>query len=322
MINNGIEAAEKKHQMSQQESQEFIVDRVKKRLELFFTDEIYTQESIEEGLETGDIFIKPVDTLPFLQTALLDEKIVEVEMDGMTRVYFGRISDDPPPDIEEEIDGETVITKPDYNVGDYLKEMSHIISLPLEPGIGNVHIRHAKHIMLRLFMTSYAVELGCFFGDMAEVNDIPVLQLGYPVIGRIVRGAREFRAKVPHDYDLKIMIVGKRRQSTLTKRVADISASGCSFSIKKEEQELFRIDENRTFEFIQEGLMLVRLTGKVRHVSKIRGKKGTEYLCGLQLDLVTRSMAAKVEKIVATVQRAHLKELSDMSEESGLDLKT
>lgn len=308
--------------MTEQESQDFIADRVKRRLDLFFTDEVYSRESITEGLESGDIVIKPADILPFLQTALLDDKIVEVEMDGMTRVYFSRIYDNPPPDIVEEVDGETIVTKPEYKAGDYLKEMDQLISLPLEPGIGNVHIRHSKHIMLRLFMTSYAVEIGCFFQDMTTVGEIPVLQLSYPTIARVVRGAREFRAKVPHDHDLQIMIVGKRRQSTLTTRVADISASGCSFAIKKEEQELFRIDENRTFEFVQDGMMLVRLTGKVRHISKIRGKEGTEYLCGLQLDLVTRSLAAKVEGIVAAVQRAHLKELADMSAESGLDLKT
>ncbi len=308
--------------MAEQDTQDMLIERVRKRLDLFFDDEVYTRESISEGLEDGDIFIKPSEILPYLQTALLDEKILEVELDGMTRVYFGRVYDDPPLPIAEEIDGETVYTNPEYNPGDYLKEMSHLISLPLEPGIGNVHVRHSKRIMFRLFLASYAVEFGCFFQDMATLDDLPVLRLSYPSIGRIVRGLREFRAKVPKDHDLKLMIVGKRRQSTLTTRVTDVSASGCSFSIKKEEQTLFRVDETRTFEFVMDDLMLVRLSGKICHVSKIRGQKGTEYVCGLQFDLVTRALASKVEAIVATVQRAHLKELSDLSEESGLELKT
>jgi len=197
-----------------------------------------------------------------------------------------------------------------------------MISLPLEPGIGNVHIRHSKRIMIRMFLKNYAVELGCFYQDMVTVGGIPVLRLDFPSIGRIVRGAREFRAKVPSEYDLRILIVGKRRQGTITTKVADISASGCSFLIKKEEQFLFRVDETRTFEFIQDDMLLVRLTGTIRHVSKIRGKNGTEYVAGLQFDLVTRALAAEVERIVASVQRAHLKELSDLSEASGLDLKT
>lgn len=301
---------------------QFVVDRARKRLSLFFADEIYTKTSIEEGLELGDIFLKPTEVLPYLQTALLDEKILEVELDGMTRVYFSRLHDDTPDLITEIIDGEEVHTEPDYTTGDYLKELTHLISLPIEPGMGNIHIRHSGKIIIRFFMANYAVELGCFFQDMALVRELPVLRLSYPSIGRLVRGAREFRAKVPMTYDLKILVVGKRRHGTLTTKVINISASGVSFSIKKDEQDLFRIDETRTFEFVQDGMLLVRLSGTVRHISKIRGKKGTEFVSGIQFDLVTRSLAAKVETIVAAVQRAHLKELAEIASESGLDILT
>lgn len=308
--------------MSKEESPDDIILRTQKRLELFFKDQVFSTEFVSEALDSGDIFTKPSEILPFLQTSLLDEKVVEVEMDGMTRVYFSRVYDSPVfVEDDEDEKGEPVI-HPDYKPGDYLQSLSHVITLPLEPGIGNLHIRHSKSIVLRQFMTSYAVELGCFFQDMAEVKDLPVLRLGFPVIGRILRGAREYRAKVPIKHNLQIMIIGKRKQSTMTSRVVDISASGCSFSIKKEEQSLFIVEESRTFEFIHEGMLIVRLTGKVRHVSKIRGKNGSEFICGLQFDLATRAIAAQVEGIVATVQRAHLKELSDLSEESGLSLKT
>ena len=87
-----------------------------------------------------------------------------------------------------------------------------------------------------------------------------------------------------------------------------------------QQQELFRVDETRTLEFIEDGMMAARINGKIRHLSKIRGKKGTEYICGVKFDLVTRAVAAKVESIVATVQRAHLKELSDKSVANGFDL--
>ncbi len=304
------------------ESTEELIQRTQKRLEFFFKDQVFTTEFVSEGLDSGDIFIKPTEILPFLQTALLDDKVIEVEMDGMTRVYFSRVYDDPVYDEDNEDDEGKPVIHPDYNQGDYLQNMSHVITLPIEPGIGNLHIRHSKSIVLRQFMTSYAVELGCFFQDMASIKDLPVLRLGFPVIGRVIRGAREYRAKVPIKHNLQIMIIGKRKQATMTARVVDMSASGCSFSIKKEEQSLFVPDEVRTFEFIHEGMLIVRLTGKVRHVSKIRGKNGTEFICGLQFDLVTRAVAAQVEGIVATVQRAHLKELSDLSEESGLSLKT
>jgi hypothetical protein len=297
-----------------------LFERVQKRLSLFFPDMVYTREIVEESLEAGEIFLKSIDILPYLQTALFDEKIIEVELDGMSRVYFGRIYDDLPDLVPTEVDGETVMTEPKYQPGEYLKQMTHIISLPLEPGIGNLNIKSTHKILLRMFTTSYAVELGTFFQDTTVVRELPVLRLAFPVIGRLVRGAREFRAKVPEKMDLKVLVVGKRKQDSVTTRIVDVSASGMSFSIKKNQQEFFRINEVRTFEFIIDGLMVVRLNGNIRHVSKIRGKKGTEYICGVQFDLVTRSLASKIESIVASVQRAHLKELSDKSMASGLDL--
>jgi hypothetical protein len=297
-----------------------LFERVQKWLSLFFPDMMYTRETVEESLQAGEIFFKSTDILPYLQTALFDEKIIEVELDGMFRVYFGRIHDDLPDLVPTEVDGETVMMEPKYKKGDYLKGMTHIISLPLEPGIGNVNIRNTNKILLRMFTTSYAVELGTFFQDISVVRELPVLRLAFPVIGRLVRDAREFRAKVPEKFDIKVMVVGKRKQDSITARVLNVSASGMSFSIKKNQQEFFRINELRTFELVIDGMMMVRLDGNIRHVSKIRGKKGTEYSCGVQFDLITRTLASKIESIVASVQRAHLKELSDKSTASGLDL--
>ncbi len=297
-----------------------LYDRVQKRLSYFFPDMVYTRESVEESLEDGDIFIKSTDILPFLQSAFFDEKAVEVELDGMSRVYFSRVYDDVPDLVPTEVDDEIVMTEPNYKAGSYLKNMTHVISLPLEPGIGNLNIRNTRRILLRMFTTSYAVELGTSFQDITEVRGLPVLRLAYPVIGRLVRGAREFRAKVPGKLDMKVLVVGKRKQDSVTSRIVDISVSGMSFSIKKNQQDFFKIDQNRTLEFIIDGMMVVRLNGSIRHVSKIRGKKGTEYICGVKFDLVTRALASKIEGIVATVQRAHLKELYEKSVASGLDL--
>ena len=306
---------------TEKDSAEGPLQRVQRRMALFFPEEIYTLSMLEEAIEDGDVFSKPTEILPYLQTALMDEKILEVEFDGLTRVYFSRVHDHLP-DLEEQDDGDggTELVEPEYNQGDYLKLMTHLITLPLEPGIGNLYIRHSKKILIRMFTTTYAVELGTFFQELTSVRDLPVLRLDFPVMGRIGRGAREFRAKVPDSMKLLVMVMGKRRHKTLTTRVLDISASGMAFAIGKEQQSLFRLDETRTVELVLDGMMLVRANGSVRHISKIRGKKGTEFLCGIKFDLVTRAVAAKVEAVVAQVQRAHLKELSDLSEESGLDL--
>ena len=62
------------------------------------------------------------------------------------------------------------------------------------------------------------------------------------------------------------------------------------------------------------------LDGTVRHLSKVRKKGGIEYVCGVEFDLATRTLAAVVESLVASVQRAHLKDLAEKSDASGINL--
>ena len=294
---------------------ESLSKRIVDRLNLFFGDINYSQDMLQEELDTGDVFYKPADVLPFLQTALMDEKFVEVEMSGITQVYFTKIHDHPPERAEEEEE-----ERDKYNRGDYLKKMAHLITLPLEPGMGKYSIRYADRIVLRFFTSAYAVELGTFYQSQEIIEELPVLRLDYPVIGRIVRGSREYRAKVPKKMDIKVMIIGKRRKQTITTNLLNISVSGFAFAIKKEQQNDFIVDEERTMEIIINGFMELRVQATIRHISKIRGRHGTEYICGVQADLVTRALAARLEEIVAAVQRAHLRELAQLSTESGIKL--
>ena len=308
---------------NQEEKKELSIKNTQKKLAFFFPEESYsfTKQTIEDGVASGNFMAKPSQILPYIQTALLDEKILEVEINGMSRVYFSRINDDFPDLEESENDvGELTLTEPDYTAGDYLKRMSHIITLPIEPGMGNLHLRNSQKIVIRFFTSTSAVELGTFFQDLAIVREIPVLRLAFPVVGRQVRGARAFRAKVTKDMDFNIFVKGKKTRPDIHTKPIDISADGLSFNIKKKHQSMFQEDEICTVHFIIDDELQVKVKGTVRHISKVREKKGIQYRCGLQLDLPTRSIAADIETIVATVQRAHLKELSDISEESGITL--
>lgn len=293
--------------------------RIQTRLATFFEDKFYSEEEVLEELDTGDVFYSPQDVLPFLQTALVDNKFIEVELNGITQVYFSRLHDHPP-EPETDDDGNIIEQKEKYSPGDYLKKFSHLIALPLEPGMGNYSVRYSERILLRFFTTTYAVELGTFFQELAAIDELPVLRLDYPVIGRLVRGTREYRAKVPEKLDIKLMIIGKRRQKSFTTKLINISVSGFALSITKAQQHMFIVDEQRSMEIIINGMMELRVNVTIRHISKIRGKGGTEYMVGVQADLVTRAIAARLEEIVALVQRAHLRELSDLSRESGIEL--
>ncbi len=307
-----------------EENRELLLQNIQKKLCLFFPEDAYsfTRQAVEEGIESGAFMTKPAQMLPYVQTALFDNKILEVELDGMTRVYFSRINDDTP-DLEEVADenGEIILQEPDYIPGDYLKLMNHIICLPLEPGMGNLHVRSSQKIMIRFFTSTSAIELGTFFQDLAVVREIPVLRLSFPLIGRQVYGARAFRAKVPRSMLFTVVVKGKRRKrSDIQTHPIDISSDGMSFELQKEEQKLFKEDEVCNIRFFLEGEMHIKVDGTIRHLSKVRNKKGIQYTCGVQFDLSTRSLAASIETMVAAVQRAHLKELSDKSEQSGIQL--
>lgn len=290
---------------------------IKKQLQHFFPAEPFNDEIIAEYTENGDIISDLNEILPYLQTALLDEKIIEVELDGAPRVYITRLEDSPPADTPEQTNGEE--EEHEYQKGDYLQDLSHLVSLPLEPGLGNLSLRHSKTIMLRMFTNAYAVEFGTRFVELIKIDDIPALKLEYPQIARIVRNAREFRAKVPDSLDL-ILSIDLEDDDELIFSPVDISIKGMAFSTSKDEQKTFHIDDEFSFKLYLDDELLARLNGTIKHLSKIRKETGIEYISGLQFDLESRTTASVVESIVATVQRAHLKELAALSDSSGLNL--
>lgn len=295
------------------------LEQIHNRFTAFFPTEHFSSEQLSDLLESGDIFSQQVDILTYLQAALLEEKVLEVEIDDLTRIYSCRLYDNFPDLVEEEEDGVVKLVEPDYSAGEYLKNMSFFNSWPLEPAIGNLTIRNSKRVLFRLFTPSYAVELGTCFRGLVDVRDIPVLRFDYPIIGRIVRGTRAYRAKIPKEMNFITTVLDQNSQKVLSLRVIDISVRGMGFQIEKEQQSIFAEYEDRIFDLIINDVSTISLKGNLRHISKIRGKNGTEYICGTNFDLANREVASKIETIVAQVQRDYLKELSDLSDENNKD---
>ncbi len=293
---------------------------VKQKLHLFFPGQTFPDEDIEEGLERGEILVERSKILPLLQTALFDEKVLEIELDGRPRVYFSRLKDDLPDYSEEEQEDDTIPDEPEYNQGDYLKAMSYLVTLPLEPGLGNMHLRHSRFIVLRMFTNTYAVELATTFENLAKAGDLPVLRLSFPTLARIVRNAREFRAKVPESMDFSVVVNVNKKLPALTTIPIDISIKGMCFSMTQEEQKLFLMDTVHSLKLFVNDELVTSLDGTIKHLSKVRKKGGIEYICGVEFDLVTPTLAALIETTVATVQRTHIKDLAEKSDASGIDL--
>lgn len=297
-----------------------MTEEIKRQLLHFFPGEKFTAEALETALQNGEIVTAKEKILPYLQTALFDDKVLEVELDGMPRVYFSRLKDDIPDPVEDEVDGRIVLSQPDYEPGEYLTEMTHLVTLPLEPGLGNLHLRYSRFIVLRMFTKAFAVEMGTMFEDLTKIQDIPVLRLTYPVIARIVRNTREFRAKVIESLNFIVSLETGEDSPELLAAPVNISVSGMSFAVSRHDQKTFKINEPYWMKLYLDDELRVSLGGTVKHLSRIRKKSGIEYVCGVEFDMPTKTTAAVIESLVATVQRAHLKELADKSAWSGIDL--
>lgn len=295
-------------------------DEIKRKLQHFFPGEQFSARSIEDDLANGVILSGKEPILPYLQTALFDEKVLEVQLDGMPMVYFSRLKDDVPEPTEVEVESEMVLIQPETTEGEYLTTMSHIVTLPLEPGLGNLHLRYSHTIILRMFTNTFAVEMATTFEDLATVQDIPVLRLSFPSLARIVSNAREYRAKVPDSLIFTLSLEIDDDAPELETRPVNISIRGLSFSVKKKEQKLFKINNQYSLKLFVDDELLIRIYGMVKHLARIRKRSGIEYICGIEFDFRNKTQTAVIESIVALVQRAHLKELAEKSDATGIQL--
>lgn len=306
--------------MAEQDT-EIDYDSIISQLKFFYPGELFTFESVESDIITGKILHTPSDFLPYLQTALLDEKFIEVRFDGNELPHFTKIIDWHRKDVSEDSEDLPHDQQADQPAA-YFQDMTHITSLPLEPGIGNYHIRNSKKVIMRFFTKAFAVEMCTTFLSIDKDIDIPVLHFHFPDIFRLLYGVREYRAKVIKGFDLRVIIAGKRKQTDIVAQALNISVSGMAFSLQKKESTQFFADEVRKLKVLYNDEEILNLNAKVRHVTRIRKRTSIAFMCGVEFDIVTRGLAAEIESLVAMVQRAHLQSLSGMARETGYNLIT
>lgn len=299
-------------------------DEIKKLLQLYFPSSSYTKEELAKKIDNGEILTRQEEILPYLLTALLDEKILEVELDRMPDLYFSRLQDNSPEPLKEMTQqtepAEDEAQKPVYNPGDYLQTLDHILTLPLEPGLGSLRLRQSTSVILRMFTKKFGIEMGTTFRNINNIHGLPVLQLTYPSILRIQRNAREFRAKVPDKQDF---IVEVERQGTpleLSTTPIDISRKGMAIALEKNIHRQLKIQDELFLKLYIDDELRARIKSTVRHLSKVRKRHGIEYCCGVEFNLTSRTITSVMESIVATTQRAHLKELAEIAASRGIDL--
>ena len=287
------------------------------RLHEVFPEPPLSLAQAEALLASGELLVTPQDILPYLQTALIDEKVLEVELDGLPTVYFSRLKDHPEAAPVEEDEEEQA------KEGAYLRAMDHLVVLPLEPGLGNLHLRNSRSVLLRMFTNRQAVEMASSFVELLTVEGLPVLCLAFPQMARLVENAREYRAKVPDSLNISLTLtLDDEEETELEARPADVSVRGLSLSMRKKEQRLLQLHHPYSLKLFVDDELLIRIDATVRHLSRLRKRATVEYLCGFEYEFRSKTQTAVVESIVALVQRAHLKDLAAKAEVSGIPLIT
>jgi PilZ domain len=287
-------------------------------LQQLFGDAPPPPEEMEAAMARGEILVEGSLILPYLQTALLDEKVVEVQLDGLPTVYFSRLKDHPEAWANS---GEEEEETSEIREGGYLAAMSHLIALPLEPGLGNLHLRNSRSILLRILTNKLAVEMITSFVEVTSVEEIPVLRLAFPRVARLVANAREYRAKVSDTLNIVLVVTLDDENGTeIEARPVDVSIRGLSLSVGKKDQRQFKLYQPYSLKLFVDDELLIRIEATVRHLSRLRKRNSIEYLCGFEYEFRNKTQTAVIESIVALVQRAHLKELAAKAEVSGFTL--
>ncbi len=162
--------------------------------------------------------------------------------------------------------------------------------------------------------------MGTTFQDIIKVQNLPALQLAYPSILRIQQNAREFRAKVPDKQDFIVEVEWEGSPLELITTPIDISRKGMAISLEKKVHREIKIEDELFLKLYIDDELRARLSSTVRHLSKVRKRQGIEYSCGVEFSLNTRTITSVMESIVATTQRAHLKELADIAASRGINI--
>ena len=259
--------------------------------------------------------------LSYMQTLFFEERLIEIQLDEGTRLFFATLWDHRPEPIEELVDEQVVLVEPEYEEGAYLKSMDHLVLSPLEPVAGNIKIRSSSKVLLRFYTGTTAVEMGTVFLRADAVNKTQVLLLDFPRVGRVIPNSRPFRAKIPEDFMLfAVIMLPKKSKEALRYQIVDFSAMGLSFEHDDLDQYFQNGDTITIDIFDDHEKKTLQVKGTVRHFAKVRTKGGNMNICGVQFDLESRALAGEIEQMFAKVQRIFLRSLSDRTVSQGIRL--
>ncbi|BHH82253.1 PilZ domain-containing protein [Desulforhopalus sp. 52FAK] len=291
------------------------------QLQTFFPLIKYTSENIHQYVESDELDISEKSLANTLKGALLNESIVEVKLPDFEQVFFCRILDNPFPDAGPESMGDQDLNETNHETGSYLDNHNSLIITPLEPSMGNflisAHPNREVPVLLRIISSGEAVEIGCFFEQRTSLGDMPVLKLSFPLVARKTSSAREFRVKVPKGMNFKVT-VERPKKKTITTTPLNISINGMSLIDPMGRQTDFQTGQKILCDLQIPSEEPVLVEASIIHVTNLRNSTGIQHCFGLKFNFRVPAVKSSIEKIVALVQRKHLRELSDIEEQFGV----
>lgn len=265
----------------------------------------------------------PGQILRFLQKALVDEENVEVQINDRTRTFFTYFMDhlpdlvakDQPTTHQEsgEPPIEPVLVEPPYEPFSYMRDRTRLVIAPLVPAIGNSQIRQSAEVLVRFFQGVKAMEAVVKFANTLDVRGEPAIQLTYPSSIWLLRKRRHFRAKVPTEQGVRL-IVHKAGQEDTEVTIIDLSVGGAGFCNPIDPEQL-PIGEPVTLQIMVPELHPLKINAFIRNHMRATTKDGCRVKgamrCGVQFDIVNEHQAMEIEEMVALVQREQLQQNQD-----------
>ncbi|MFT5697562.1 MAG: hypothetical protein ACI8ZB_000410 [Desulforhopalus sp.] len=290
-------------------------------LHTFFPKSSYSFDNLAEYVERDELDTSPESLANTLKGALLDETILEVQLHDLKDVFFCRILDNPFDESLTDEDGNFTYQAADYETGSYLDYHEHLFITPLEPSRGNFFISALQElevkVLLRIISSGNAIEFGTFFEHRTLVGDMPSLKVTFPLVAKKTAKARELRVKVPKDMKIQVTIERVKKKPILTTPL-NISLNGMSLFDPMERRSNLQIGEKIVCNIQVPREEIILVEASVIHVTNLRDSEGVQYCFGIKFQLNNQAIKSAIEKVMALVQRKHLRELSDIEEKFGV----
>jgi len=257
-----------------------------------------------------------------LQTTLLADEVVELQLEDRSRTFFTRLVDQLPP-LEESIDedGSIILQEPEYLEGSYLQQQELVLVAPMEPVNGNILVRRSQKVFLRIPVGTNSLECESRFLGIQTVRDIPFIALAFPVSGIELSQRQYFRARLLTTLPSQV-IVRLPNNDFASCNLLDIGINGMAFE-NPWPSALLPPGSPVTIQFERLSLPDSRLFTVVRNHITCRKTKDCHTVsnrCGVQFSVEDLSVARQLERLVAEIQREQLRLLRERADEAGIDL--